>query len=632
MTISASSTANTTTGQSNLFLFHSKYFGILASSLSPSYSFPSVFLLIIAPPDPDQASLMAGTVGQDELVLQRHLEDHFQVAPPEYWNEVQTSFQTLKKLLAAQSSNDEDSNNKSPNGQDDDEIPSARLARIGALPKLVAFATGTHALKLTATNESLECVVFGTISSKLFVNVFWESILSAQATVPIFASACEHNSFHLYVHLVFLASLGLVIQEHSPDDVTVDTRPALRLTYHYIRAWATVQGLYGSFPAGGLTPLAILELLRSATSSESEDYRLGACISRFFTYYTENSDLEALLSSPGSVPSVDEHSQEIINHKLQALATEITNVPKDGNASYWQALLTEMEHQPLVERIESSHIIEIKLLYSGTSFNECHQWLAMVKSRLADLRKALLDITNPSPRIHVWPQQFVPASASDTDPVYEGCYLIGLSPPYSSAPPNTTPPFSSSTSISITNTIKTFESDLQKASTEYSQSYVFIHLHSTTESHPHLEHLRPCTKTWNLPDVEPPFPQSQSQASSTSAGPIPRRPIHPSTTPSSFTQTTNTSLRPAKDILSRLRHDPQYDIERYVIGYIDRHSEGLKRKNAGDWARDTTDEDWIPEHRIVYFAEKGAPDGVYVWDREGRVDGIFGSGRGGVRS
>jgi hypothetical protein len=32
----------------------------------------------------------------------------------------------------------------------------------------------------------------------------------------------------------------------------------------------------------------------------------------------------------------------------------------------------------------------------------------------------------------------------------------------------------------------------------------------------------------------------------------------------------------------------------------------------------------------VYFAEKGAPDGVYVWDREGRVDGIFGCGRGGV--
>jgi hypothetical protein len=155
--------------------------------------------------------------------------------------------------------------------------------------------------------------------------------------------------------------------------------------------------------------LAILELLRSATSSESEDYRLGACISRFFAYHAEDPNLEALLSSPGkyvtlfhcsefleltiryrSVPQVDEHSKEIIHHKLQAVAQKIANAPKNGNASYWQALLTEMEHQPIVKRIESTHIIEIKLLYSGTSFNECHQWLTMVKSRLADLRKGML--------------------------------------------------------------------------------------------------------------------------------------------------------------------------------------------------------------------------------------------------
>jgi hypothetical protein len=206
-----------------------------------------------------------------------------------------------------------------------------------------------------------------------------------------------------------LASLGLVIQEHSSNDFAVDINPALRLSYHYIRAWAITQGLYGSFPAGGLTPLTILELLHSTISSEPEDYRLGACISRFFAYHTEKPDLEALLSSPGKyvalfcclksleltirfsgVPSVDEHSKEIINNKLQSLALKIAGAPKDGDASYWQALLTEMEHQPLMKRIDSTHIVEIKFLYSGTSFTECHQWLAMVKSRLIELRKGML--------------------------------------------------------------------------------------------------------------------------------------------------------------------------------------------------------------------------------------------------
>lgn len=34
------------------------------------------------------------------------------------------------------------------------------------------------------------------------------------------------------------------------------------------------------------------------------------------------------------------------------------------------------------------------------------------------------------------------------------------------------------------------------------------------------------------------------------------------------------------------------------------------------WVSETSDEDFIPQHRIKYFK----------WDREGRVDKIFGSG------
>jgi MJ1316 RNA cyclic group end recognition domain len=42
------------------------------------------------------------------------------------------------------------------------------------------------------------------------------------------------------------------------------------------------------------------------------------------------------------------------------------------------------------------------------------------------------------------------------------------------------------------------------------------------------------------------------------------------------------------------------------------------------WVSETSDEDFIPQHRIKYF--KRNSDGEVVWDREGRIDKIFGTG------
>lgn len=41
---------------------------------------------------------------------------------------------------------------------------------------------------------------------------------------------------------------------------------------------------------------------------------------------------------------------------------------------------------------------------------------------------------------------------------------------------------------------------------------------------------------------------------------------------------------------------------------------------------DFTDEEWIPQHRIIYFKKKGDEEGRRVWDRATRLDRLFGSG------
>jgi hypothetical protein len=52
---------------------------------------------------------------------------------------------------------------------------------------------------------------------------------------------------------------------------------------------------------------------------------------------------------------------------------------------------------------------------------------------------------------------------------------------------------------------------------------------------------------------------------------------------------------------------------------------GTREAALDRWKTEQTDEEFIPQHRILYFRRK---DGVVVWDRDTRRDEIFGSGAG----
>lgn len=82
-------------------------------------------------------------------------------------------------------------------------------------------------------------------------------------------------------------------------------------------------------------------------------------------------------------------------------------------------------------------------------------------------------------------------------------------------------------------------------------------------------------------------------------------------------------FRPAADVLNRLRWDPGYDHCDFVVGYEDRFV-GAMEKGLDGWKLEQTHEEFIPQHRILYFKRKG--DGVVVWERRTRVDLVFGSG------
>jgi uncharacterized protein (UPF0248 family) len=94
-----------------------------------------------------------------------------------------------------------------------------------------------------------------------------------------------------------------------------------------------------------------------------------------------------------------------------------------------------------------------------------------------------------------------------------------------------------------------------------------------------------------------------------------------SSTSNSSAQTSR--MRSAQDVLARLQWDEDFDITQFKVGYLERF-EGIKENSASEWIqnREVTEEEWIPLHRIKYF-KRGEE---VVWDREKRIDLIFGSG------
>ncbi|CAM1511097.1 Fc.00g086100.m01.CDS01 [Cosmosporella sp. VM-42] len=82
-------------------------------------------------------------------------------------------------------------------------------------------------------------------------------------------------------------------------------------------------------------------------------------------------------------------------------------------------------------------------------------------------------------------------------------------------------------------------------------------------------------------------------------------------------------FRTAADVLNRLRWDGNLNSSDYIVGYEDRFV-GARERPVEQWKSEQTDEEFIPQHRILYFKRKS--DGVILWERRSRIDDIFGSG------
>ena len=104
----------------------------------------------------------------------KHLQKNYNKPTDDWWSTVENTFKRLGRILGQKEAIPILDREETP------EADSARKARDYALPSVTVLPAGTHALRLAATNEPLECAVFGTMAPNTYKEVFWESTVQVQ--------------------------------------------------------------------------------------------------------------------------------------------------------------------------------------------------------------------------------------------------------------------------------------------------------------------------------------------------------------------------------------------------------------------------------------------------------------------
>ncbi|KAF2657831.1 hypothetical protein K491DRAFT_676952 [Lophiostoma macrostomum CBS 122681] len=268
---------------------------------------------------------------------------------------------------------------------------------------------------------------------------------------------------------------------------------------------------------------------------------------------------------------------------------------------------------------------QINIQYWGRSLAKGKGLVGWVESRslslVVDIHKSLPDLS-----VRIWPARFTDLESSDTVQYYQGCYLIGLSRKFC-ADTYANKEDKVLAKQSLLQTFSRFLDQLHAEDKYYDSSTSWIGISLVKPSD--VKDLRLDSRDWGDYEAdlgedsedEVEIGENQDDDDSPASQKLPLR-IAPS---SSNTPVSTKKLRPASDILNRLRWDSNLDPSEYIIGYEDRFL-GAKETSLERWKTEQTDEEFIPQHRILYFKRKS--DGMVVWERRTRIDMVFGSGEG----
>lgn len=249
-----------------------------------------------------------------------------------------------------------------------------------------------------------------------------------------------------------------------------------------------------------------------------------------------------------------------------------------------------------------------------------------------------IDLHRRLPNIHarIWPARFVNEGVSDDETDYQGCYLIGLTKLDGTNADTVSRDDMKTTLSSLRAALQKFEGQIRSDEKCFDSKCSWMRASLVNGSE--LGNLQLDSREWgeytvggddefneeeeeeeetsldendgDHSDVEAHIGRSKSKKKTTAVSPL-ARPAY------------SGKFRSSSDVINRIRWDPQMDSGDYIVGYEDRFL-GTKERALDAWKSEQTDEEFIPQHRILYFKRKS--NGVIAWDRKERRDTIFGSG------
>ncbi|KAH7401380.1 hypothetical protein BKA66DRAFT_450322 [Pyrenochaeta sp. MPI-SDFR-AT-0127] len=442
---------------------------------------------------------------------------------------------------------------------------------------------------------------------------------------------------------------------------TVPSLSTYRLAYRCIKLWAIQRGIYSSKFGylGGIHITLMLSWVCKRISHDSGLVSAADLIASFFHHYARfawatdmvydaffnknkpryhRSAREPMVILGFHAPNSNvAHTATLPG--LQTLLKEfkIAEERLSEPSITWESFFAAPDHSTTVLGLPHGaadflrthgNYIKIDINFWGRTLAKGKSLVGWVESRclslVVDIHKALPDLN-----VRIWPARFTDSDTigSPNNNDYHGCYLIGLSRDASHATPNSKNDKQLERQL-LGKVLDKFLNQLRTDEKNYDASTCWIDVSLARSSE--VKHFNLDNREWGDYAVESDSDDEEDadddfdEVDTTPVQRvIPQRP-KPTSIPLSTAK-----LRPASDVLNRLRWDPSLDPTDYIIGYEDRFL-GARETSLEKWKTEQTDEEFIPQHRILYFKKRGGADarGEVVWERATRIDRVFGSGVG----
>ncbi|ETS83175.1 hypothetical protein PFICI_05051 [Pestalotiopsis fici W106-1] len=283
--------------------------------------------------------------------------------------------------------------------------------------------------------------------------------------------------------------------------------------------------------------------------------------------------------------------------------------------------------------------VKIDVQFWGVSLAKGSRFVGWLESKCVML---LVDIGRRLPNIHarIWPARFVATDSSDEESDYQGCYLIGLDRLENRQGQAMSKEELKLAHGSLVSAAQKFEDQMRADEKYFDAACSWMCAAVVRQSE--LGDLKLDHRSWGEYTIgddesedeeeeddeedEDDMTNEESNNDTAAAASSSSKKSKRADKNKVILNTKPTyagKFRSSADVISRIRWDPGMDSGDYLVGYEDRFL-GIKERALDQWKAEQTDEEFIPQHRIMYF--KRVSDGVLVWDRRSRRDDVFGSG------